>query len=342
MSVKVPKNRLILSSSLQGSGELYQYLVGRICGIQSFGDLLIEKAETARVFRITNDLETFAAILSNFPVKEYRLIGHYYQGLSGCWRGENPRQIFEDVFEGSHTYKAKALIGLAALEAQKGNYDSELHLFTQALKFTTSLSLSTEIYRSIAVVKAKEGFHPQSLKDLEKISSWLRYASPYVRCQYYNSLAVELGEAGRIEEARNISNIVLASPYVIAYPEWRETSEEINLRGYRTSRSILSLNHSALNLNNVLRLPLPEHNIESGSEHLSRSPSHQQASVTSLQEWKSKMGKEPNGNDELDFSKMTDKEKLFKIIELSSNEDITDDQLDRILDAVIRITSKRP
>ena len=53
------------------------------------------------------------------------------------------------------------------------------------------------------------------------------------------------------------------------------------------------------------------------------------------------MVKEPNGNDEVDFSKMTDKEKLFKIIELSSNEDITDDQLDKILDAVIRITSKR-
>lgn len=42
-----------------------------------------------------------------------------------------------------------------------------------------------------------------------------------------NSLAVELGEAGRKGEARRIISHVLASPYAYAYPEWQETANEL-------------------------------------------------------------------------------------------------------------------
>jgi len=51
---------------------------------------------------------------------------------------------------------------------------------------------------------------------------------------YYNPLngfAVELLEVGRIAEARNVCNIVLASPVAAAYPACRETSMDIDLRG---------------------------------------------------------------------------------------------------------------
>lgn len=46
-----------------------------------------------------------------------------------------------------------------------------------------------------------------------------------------NSLAVELFAVWRLEEAKNVSQIVLASPFASPYPEYRETREEIALKG---------------------------------------------------------------------------------------------------------------
>jgi hypothetical protein len=52
------------------------------------------------------------------------------------------------------------------------------------------------------------------------------------------------------------------------------------------------------------------------------------------------MAKEPEGEDVLDTEKMSEKEMLLKIIELSSREGITDGELRRILATVIEITSE--
>ena len=54
-----------------------------------------------------------------------------------------------------------------------------------------------------------------------------RYSQPHLYFVYLNSLAVELGEAGRKYEARNIIRHVIASPFAFAYPEWRETGEDL-------------------------------------------------------------------------------------------------------------------
>jgi hypothetical protein len=51
----------------------------------------------------------------------------------------------------------------------------------------------------------------------------MRSSQPHVYYDYMNSFAVELCEVGRLEEAKNVSLIVLASPFAPAYPEWRET-----------------------------------------------------------------------------------------------------------------------
>ena len=172
--------------------------------------------------------------------------------------GEDGRSIFERVAEESRTYKTKALMSLAATEAHRGNYGDGFRYFTEALKTTDNPSLIVEVSRSIAVVKATEGFHPQSLKDLERIAPLLRYANPHARYQYYNSCAVELAEVGRIEEARNISNIVLASDYAFAYPEWRETREDIERKGRRSSRSLVAVTQG-ITEHNIIRLPEREH-----------------------------------------------------------------------------------
>jgi hypothetical protein len=63
--------------------------------------------------------------------------------------------------------------------------------------------------------------------------------------------------------------------------------------------------------------------------------------VLSFLEGKRKMDKESNGpEDKKDYSAMSGRERLLKIIELSGSRDRTDDELSQILGAIERILSK--
>jgi hypothetical protein len=325
MSVKVAKNRFILNPSLKLWGEFYQHLLSNISSFQALGDSLIEKAELAKALRRTEILEEIALIFASFPIREYQFIGQYYQALGGYLKGRRPQLAFEEVLEQSRTYKARALIGLAALEAQKGNFESEMSFFTQALKFADTHSVTLEIRRGIALVKAKEGFHTEAVNDLEKCYSLSRYTDPYSYYQYLNSLAVELGELGRIEEAGNICKVILASPYLSAYPEWRETAQDIAGRGC-PSRSIISFAQKP-KPRNILLLPKRSIDVEKSVQN----PFQKRASVTELAEWKKKMGKEPNGPTK-NLENATEKDLFYELMELVAKRQFSRDQLHKMIE----------
>ena len=120
-------------------------------------------------------------------------------------------------------------MSLAAGEARKGNYDEELRYITEASKTTNNPSLIVELSRGIAMVRANEKDHKQAVKEFERIFPLVKHVKPIFYYQYLNSFAVELAEVGRLEEASNISDILLASPYAFAYPEWRETARRNTL-----------------------------------------------------------------------------------------------------------------
>lgn len=79
-------------------------------------------------------------------------------------------------------------------------------------------------------------------KELEQLYPLARFAPPNIYFDYINSLAVQFGEVGRLEEARNVSASVVAFPFAPHYPETiellaiilrvvlkdRTTKEEIN------------------------------------------------------------------------------------------------------------------
>lgn len=291
---------------------------------------MVKEAETAHTFRQLSRLEEIASMLCNLPIKEYQLIGQYYKGLHARRIGQNVNGIFERVAEESRTYKTKALMSLAAMEGRNGNYDGELGYFTEALKTANNPSLTVEVSRCIAVVKAKEGFHQHSLKDLEKISPLLRYTNFHVRYQYYNSCSVELCEVGRLEEARNISNIVLASPYANAYPEWRETSDDIERKGYRASRSFVPIIQGLQH--NIIRLP----------ERENISVSQSQPARILHYDWKNRMVKEPNGDqtDDTSLDEMTNKDLIIEIVQRTSNKDMSENKLRKILEYVMEVESE--
>ncbi|HEX5735697.1 MAG TPA: hypothetical protein VF131_22915 [Blastocatellia bacterium] len=329
MSIKVASNRFI-TSSLKGWFGFYQQLISNVSSFQELGSALVKEADIARGFRQSDRMEELGLILSNIPIKEYNLIGQYYLGWASYLKGENPRAMFEQVAEYSKTYKAKAFVALAAIEARKGDYSSEIKCFKEALRCVTNISTAVEVLRAIAIVKAKEGFHPQSLKDLESILPLARYADMRAYHDYLNSLAVELIEVGRLEEARNISNIVLASPYVFAYPEWRETGEEIRLKLYR-SRSTISFSRVAPH--NVVQLP------ERSSEtKFAESP----AKLLYYTDWIKKMVKEPNGDktDDTSLDEMTNKDLIIEIVQRTSNKDMSEKKLRKILEYVMEVESE--
>src|SRR5260370_41343396 len=121
------------------------------------------------------------------------------------------------------------------------------------------------------VVRGMAGDHRGAVADLERMFPLARLASsrqPYAYYDYMNTLAVELGEIGRLEQARSASGISLESPFAPAYPEWFETFDEIRLKRRRGSRSIVSVPHRigetqgllpyVRKTHKLMRLPAPE------------------------------------------------------------------------------------
>jgi tetratricopeptide (TPR) repeat protein len=326
MSVKVAKNRFIVPSLRT---EFYQHVLSSVSNLQQLGKRLVQEAELAQSFRNTESLEELAKVLSNFPIRNYQTIGQYYLGWCGYRRGENTDSIFEKVLEQSSTYRGKSFLSLAALATRRNEHTEAIRFYREAMKWDKSPSVIVTACRTIAVLKSIHGSHKQALKELEYLAPIARYASPKVYFDYLNSLAVEVCEANRVEEAQNISRVVLASPYVFAYPEWRETGNEIDVRGYKSRSSVRVIQKIP---GNLLYLPEPSPvsatPIKSGRGRL-----------LNYADWKKKMGKD-NG-EETNIDEMSDKDIFMEIMHLSSQETITRKELQQILDAVKKITSKK-
>jgi tetratricopeptide (TPR) repeat protein len=337
MSVKTANNRLILSPY---HAAFYQQVAGSMLSFQELGNRLIRYAEEAKIFRQMSRVLEAGQVLSSIPLKEYQTAGQYYLGWCEYRRDrEKARIIFEAVADRSpvSAYRARAMLSLAAIEARKNNYTSELYYVLEALKVSPGFTTRIEALKGIAVIKAKEGGHKQSLKDLEALLPLARYAEPVVYYDCLNSFAVELGEAGRIREAKDVCSLILASPYANVYNEWRETSEEIELKGYQTPRSFVSLTQRAAKPDNIIRLPVQEPATRSGSNY-PHSRFHQQGTITRLQDWKKRMVKEPDGDQTDEKNEgMSDRQMVMKIVEIATEDDLPDEALYEMLKAVKKI-----
>ena len=320
MSVKTTSNLFITSSLRAG---FYQQLIGGMSSFQELGNTVVKIAEQAQAFRQYDKVKEAAQILANIPIKQYQTIGHYYLGLCEFRKGESPKDIFERVAEfAPPRYRAIAMHSLAAIEARNQDYGAELYWFVESLK----VHPSAEALRAIAVIKAKAGDHKHALKDLERFYPTARYAPPHLYFAYLNSFAIELGEAGRKHEARNVIQHVLASPFIKAYPEWRESAEE--LKG--PNRSFVVIDPSPLKPRNVLAMP-------AFGRDQGEPPAWagQPAPVVDYQLWKKRMAKKKkNGNKPVD--QMTESEMMIEMMNIYTSKDTTDAMRRRIYMAVMK------
>jgi hypothetical protein len=324
MSDKTTNSLFIVSSKPR----LYQRLLSGVASHSALGNRIIKEIKAAHAFRQVDTVRELASILINNPIREFQLIAEYYLVWCDCRERKYDTEALDRLIDQTKTYKTKALLSRAAFEGYQGKMEPELYFYTEALKTVSNISDYIEALRCIAIVKAKEGFRQSALKDIESLFPLLKYAEPIVYYDCLNSLAVELGEAGRKNEARDIIRYVLASPYAFAYPEWQQTGEDLQ----PASRSFIVPNPSPARIGKLLAMPPVKHTESVKQDRPAR--------VVSLLQWKMNMAKKEE-NDKLAKDRpQTSSERVMYIMNHITAE-LTDDELDRVINLLDEIHSKK-
>jgi len=246
-------------------GEFYQQVAEELINVvhttqalNSLGRRLVSLAHYSYTFRKLDVIEQVSQMLINLPLsRDYQSIGCYYHSFNLRREGRlaEARALLERVADDiPHWYRGRAIMSLAGLNFDCRDFHSALPLYVEAGRTATDREwrdpfTNATTQRMIAILKSTDGNHRGALADLERMSPLVcevRRSEPYIYYEHLNSLAIELGAVGRLEEAKNVSRIVLASPFAPAYPEWRETSDEIELRGWRPSRSTVAIGRTAV------------------------------------------------------------------------------------------------
>jgi hypothetical protein len=291
--------------------------------------------------------------------------GYYYQALSlnQFGRGNTVRAgtLFEQVADnGSLRYRARAMLALGTNSLGTGDGRTAMSFYREAMRMVAREQVFDPVTSSVAtrmtaVIRGMSGDHPGALADLEGIFPLARMAGslqPHTYYDYLNSLAVELGEVGRIEQAKRVCRITLSSPFASSYPNWRETFEDLTLKQRRVSRSMVAVpqgigetqktQHYTGEAEKLVHLHSrgPAASTDSGDQRRRIT----KARVLDFQQWKSALlESRPSVLNELTpehKSGMTTGEKLMRLMDLLSRDETDDGMIDRILEVVEGIVFK--
>jgi tetratricopeptide (TPR) repeat protein len=196
-------------------------------------------ARQAFLSRDVQTLESAARLMAALPeTKATKGIASFYIGLRAMQQRDlvEARALFEEAAENAPShYRARALLCLGTTYHESGVPSAAFHSYAAAgiaAVRSDPVTLSDSC-RMTAVVRSLCGDHRRALEDLERLFPFAHQLKKFYPATYYiflNSLAVELGEVGRIEEAKKVSSIALASPFAAAYPEWAETKYDLDAK----------------------------------------------------------------------------------------------------------------
>jgi tetratricopeptide (TPR) repeat protein len=317
-----------------------------------FARRLVSFVEYSYELRQMDQVEQISQLLINLPLpKDFRQIGQYH--LAVCMKRQGKVDEAQAQFETlaseiRHRYKSRALMSLAALAMDRNDSQAALPLYVEASrvaasKETEDIFLQVGIPRMIAVVKSLEGDHTGALSDLNGIFPIVRAVGkwqPSLLHAHLNSLAVELGEIGRIEEAIRYSELAMASPYAHAYPEWRETRDELVRKSRPASRAFVAGSKLPVEASNVTYLPFAGYASNFNSPQAQKAHS-QQARIFRFEEW-NKMSKEPTlSKDKLarpQLQQMSISEKQAALLKLIYADNVSEQMLDKLLKAAEEAT----
>jgi len=210
--------------------------IGTVQDLRNLGFSLTNAARYYWSLKDINALELASKLLIEIPLgDEFFGPAHFYKALCDFQRGEihSARTGLERVLaKGSRHYSARALQILGITFHYRGDLDQALSFYLEASRAAApdDFAIQVEARRTIAVVRSIQGDHRRALQELESLFPFARALSihsPVLYCEYVNSLAVELGEAGRLDEAEAAAAFALGSPYASVFPEFAETRNEI-------------------------------------------------------------------------------------------------------------------
>lgn len=267
---KPPKSSLFMVTPLAKYAGFYQQLLKGTGDYEQLGDRLIQLGEHAHSLRQFDKVKEIGLVLSNVPIKDYQAIGYYFLAVAANSMGngdqEEARRLFELAVDAAPaSYKVKSILSLGALALNRKDLDSAFYFYQHTIRTGRLSSVSVEAMRGISLLKSIEGYHKSAIADVERILPLIRFAPPNVYLDCLNSYAVELSEVGRLQEAENVSSLVIASPLTRYYPEWQDTLSEIRSKRKRRSTLAVSLpqeqEYEAETLepvSNVLQFPIEE------------------------------------------------------------------------------------
>jgi tetratricopeptide (TPR) repeat protein len=336
--------------------------------LAGFASNLASVADAAYLIRQFDVVGYVGRLLLNLPLsRRFEGIGDYYQALSlnQGTRGDTVGAgcIFDRIADSAPLkYRARAMLALGANFFTAGDRQTAMSFYLEVMRIVTRHRVSDPMTlytasRMTAVIKGMEDDHRGAVADLEAMVSLARTAGsrqPYAFYDYLNTLAVELGELGRLDQARRASEIAIASPFARAYPEWRETFKDIEAKSRPSSRSIVGVRQtisetdkvrqpvSPTKTDNLLRLPAPEPRAPAGRPDY---PQDTQARVLNFQQWKTAIKASnraiPEEVTPEQRRRMTTGEKLIRLMDLISQDETDDETIDRILEAVEEIVLNR-
>ena len=336
-------------------GEFYQVIAAALIeagqirhGYKRLGVRLATIAEHAYTVRRTDLLGSLSLAMLSLPLgSEFEGVGRYYQALSlqrfGTGELESATGLLEIVATAAPIhYRLRAMQSLGTNLFYKGDLTGALSFSTEATCFASRQRCyapwaTVVTQKDMAVIASQDGNHKGALALLENLlplASEVRYSRPHIYCHYLNSLAVELVEAGRFEEAERACRVVLASPFAGAYPEWHETYRELEVRrGCRASRSSIAGSERVWASTNVLALPVRRRS-DTTQGRVSSESNLEPARVLSFQARKDKMTEESIDVSAIreQIKRMSMQDKLLRLFQLASSEGLTAEQIDEILE----------
>ena len=323
--------------------------------LNDFAEQLITVADRAYFLRRKEVVRQASQILLNLD-RRYESVALFYQAMAFKREGglDQAHALMGRVADTAPPgYKERAILSLGTFYYETGDYQSASHFYAessraQAKNRQPNLITVAQTQWMVAVLKGVDGDHDGALADLIKLKPVILTISsqcPHFYYDYLNSLAVELGELGRLDEALNASRVAVTSPYAAAYPELRETLDELMRKSLRPSRATIAVNLPALTPENVVSLSAVQRTLYGGFKKYEAVVPHR-ARVFKFKDY-IKLIKEARraAEDEAgleaaagmkearleDLRRLTTKQKLLRIMDLMSDDRITDNKLLKIL-----------
>ncbi len=242
---KVILSHLARCSRLSNSRQLFT----------SLADELIRLAEYNIALRDTDALAEASQALMHLPISSAQKAGQYYQAFNINRKGKpNEAKLLLEVIadDAPPAYRARAMQTLGRIYYAERKVEQSLRLYLESLRVVPKKSAMESVttlmaHWEISIVKSIFGDHRGALNSLENLTPLVRFTAQYNSFYYYlhhNSLAVELGELGRVAEAEAAIAVALNSPYAAIYPEWTETRDELAAKRQSANPSQVAVSRS--------------------------------------------------------------------------------------------------